>query len=116
VATKYDIVIPQGGIWRLVVDVVGGPSSLAGWGAQMQVRKTKGGAQVLADLPPAAFSVDPDTRQLLIELNNDYTSTYDWSGPAVYDLYLVGPEPNKDRWRLLEGSARLSQTVTKENP
>ena len=110
-ATRYDLCIPQSGVYQLVVNVVDGPSSLVGYGGEMQIRKTKSSATVLAEMQPGYFVVDDVNRQLVLTIPDTATETYDWDGLAVYDLYLVGP----DRWRMLEGRARLDKTVTKEN-
>jgi hypothetical protein len=110
--TKHDIRIPQAGTYLFVVDVVDGPASLAGYTADGQIRQVKASTEVLADLPSANFTVDDVNRQVVLEITDEVTGAYDWSIPAVYDIYIEGPEG--DRWRLIEGVATLSKTVTRE--
>jgi hypothetical protein len=106
---KKDLSIPQSGMYRLVVTIVGGPVSIAGYTGAMQVRKTKASAEVLAEMDPAWFTTDDINRQLVLEVPDEATAAYDWSGFAVYDLYLTN---DTDRWRLVEGSIQLDKTVT----
>lgn len=112
-STRHDICIAQSGIYELVVDIVDGPEALAGFGGAMQIRKTKGSEEVLAEMDPSWFTVDSINRQLILEIPDEETGLYDWTGSAVYDLYLVNAD-DTDRWRLLEGKATLSKTVTRE--
>lgn len=109
---KKDLAIPQSGMFRLVVTVVGGPVSIAGFTGAMQVRQTTASEEVLAEMDPAWFTTDDLNRQLVLEIPDEATADYDWSGKAVYDLYLVN---GTDRWRLVEGSIRLNKTVTRED-
>lgn len=108
--TKMDICIPQADVYKLVIDVTGGPDSLAGYVGEMQIRKTVPSDVVLADMDPGWFTVDDLNRQVVLEVPDTATELYDWSGAAVYDLHLVGI----DRWRLIEGRAFLRKTVTRE--
>ena len=108
--TKKDICIPQGDVYRIVVTVVDGPSSLAGYTGIMQIRKTKGSTEVLAEMNDDWFTIDDISRQVVLEIPDTATATYDWVGAAVYDMHLVGP----DQWRLIEGKAMLNKTVTQE--
>jgi hypothetical protein len=109
---RKDLVFPQSGMYRLVVTIVGGPISIAGYTGAMQVRPAKASAEVLAEMDPAWFTVDDVNRQLVLEVPDEATAAYDWSGLAVYDLYLTN---GTDRWRLVEGNARLDKTVTRES-
>jgi hypothetical protein len=110
VTTQYDICIPQADTYQLVVDIVDGPETLGGYGGEMQIRKTKSSEEVLAEMDPSWFTVDTVNRQLVLEIPSDETAVYDWVGTAVYDLHLVGT----DRFRLIEGKARLDKVVTRE--
>jgi hypothetical protein len=110
--TKNDITIPQAGTFVFVVDVVGGPDSLAGYTADMQIREVKASTDTLADLPTSYFTVDDVNRQVVLEIPDEDTAIYDWARPAVYDIYIEGP--SGDRWRLIEGVAHLNKTVTRE--
>lgn len=108
--TRYDMCIPQSGVHKVVITVTGGPPSLAGYTGEMQIRKTKASEEILAETIPAYFTVDDLNSQVILEIPDTETELYDWDGVAVYDLYLVGT----DRWRVLEGKARLDKTVTRE--
>lgn len=108
--TKLDLCIPQADVFKLVVTVVGGPDSLAGYTGEMQIRKTRSSAEVLAEVNPTSFTVDDLNSQVILEIPDTDTELYDWDGSAVYDLHLVGP----DRWRVLEGKVRLDKVVTRE--
>jgi hypothetical protein len=110
---RQDIVIPQGGTFRLIVNVISGPGDITGFTGEMQVRKSKGNEVALVDVAPEHFTADNVNRQLVMEIPSSVTETYEWDGPAVYDLYLVGA--GEARWRLVEGIARLSKTVTRED-
>jgi hypothetical protein len=108
--TRYDICIAQSGVFRLVIDVVGGPDSIAGYTGEMQIRKTKSSEEILGEMDPDWFTVDSVNSQVILEIPDTETELYDWTGSAVYDMYLVGPR----RWRILEGKVGLDKTVTKE--
>lgn len=110
--TKHDISIPQTGTYVYVVDVVDGPASLSGYTAKGQIRQVKASPTVLADLPVGLFVVDDVNRQIVLTITDEATSLYDWSFPAVYDIYIEGP--TGDRWRVIEGVATLNKTVTRE--
>lgn len=110
--TKLDLIIRQASTYVLVVTVMDGPSDLTGYTGEMQVRETKASNAALATITNASFTVDPLNRQVILELTDEQTGLYDWARPAVYDMYIEGPAG--DRWRLLEGLATLSKTVTRE--
>lgn len=109
--TKLDIIIPQGDNFRLVITVVGGPGSLAGYAGEMQIRKTKASDVILAEMQPGWFTVDSLNGQVVLDIPDEASALYDWSGEALYDLHL---DNGTDRWRVLEGRAKLSKTVTRE--
>jgi len=111
--TKKDIIIPQSGTFRLVITVVGGPPSMSGYTGEMQIRKTKVSEETLAEVDPTCFLVDDLNRQIVLEIPDEDTAAYDWSGNAVYDLYIEGP--SADRWRVIQGLAFLDKTVTRED-
>ncbi len=110
--TRHNIIIPQGGTYRLVVNVVGGPDNLSGYVGDMDIRQVKASTPALVKVPESCFTVDDINRQLVLVLPDELTADYDWSLNAVYDLYVVGP--SGDRWRVLEGTAVLNKTVTRE--
>lgn len=108
--TRYDLCIPQSGVLKVVITVTGGPPSLVGYAGEMQIRKSKTSDVILAEALPEYFTVDDLNSQVILEIPDTDTALYDWDGLAVYDMYLAGP----DRWRVLEGKARLDKTVTRE--
>jgi hypothetical protein len=110
--TKYDMIIPQSGTYRLVIDIVGGPDTLTGYIGSMQIRAAKGDIEELATVDPMDFDINDQTLQVVLEIPDEETGSWDWSGRAVYDMYIEGP--SGDRWRILEGLATLSKTVTQE--
>lgn len=108
--TRKDISIPQGDVFRIVVTVVDGPTSLAGYVGEMQIRKTKSSTETLAEMNDEWFTIDDINRQVVLEIPETATVSYDWIGSAVYDMHIVGP----DRWRLIEGKVCLNKAVTQE--
>jgi hypothetical protein len=109
---RLDIVIPQGGTFRMTVQVIGGPTDITDYTGKMQVRQSKGNAAVLAEVSAGAFTVSNTTRTVTIEIPSTETALYEWDRDAVYDAYIVGP--GLDEWRIIEGLARLSKTVTRD--
>lgn len=109
--TKFDITVPQSDTFRLVITVNGGPVALAGYACVMQVRQSKASTAFLAEMGEELFTVDDINRQVVLEVPDEQTALYDWASPAVYDIHMEGPAG--DRWRLLEGTARLNKTVTR---
>lgn len=109
-ATRHNIVIPQAGTYRLVVLVADGPTDLSGYTAQMQIRPAKGSVELYAEV--TGITVEPVNRQVIVEMTDEQTGAMNWLRDAPYDLYIEGPAG--DRWRLLEGLATLSKTVTRE--
>jgi hypothetical protein len=112
-ATQKNLCIEQASTFVLVMTVVGGPESLTDYEGEMQIRRSKSDTTTLVDVPTANFTVNDGTKQVILEIPSDETELYDWSGFAVYDAYVVGP--TNDRWRLIQGTARLSKTVTRED-
>jgi hypothetical protein len=109
--TKKDLCIPREDNFRLVITVSGGPDSLAGYEGEMQIRKTKTSTEVLAEMDKSWFTIDDLTRQVVLEIPNAETGTYDWTGQALYDLHI---DDGTDRWRLLEGRVSLNMNVTED--
>jgi hypothetical protein len=111
--TRKDIAIPQSGTYRLVMTVVGGPDDLVGATCRMQIKTSKASnATTLATIETDSFTIDDLNFQVVLEITDEQTSTFNWSKPAVYDIYLTDAQDK--RWRLLEGVAILSKTVTQE--
>jgi hypothetical protein len=110
--TQRDFTVPAGSVLQFVVDVVGGPDDLTGYTGAMQIRALRTDAELLAEVPPEAISVDPDARQVTVSIPADHTSTYTWRR-GVYDLVITGP--TDDQWRLVEGRILNSLAVTRED-
>lgn len=107
---RKNITIPQSGTYVLVMQIWNGPSTLAGAVCSMQIRLSKGSATALATIPEEAFTIDDVNRQVVLEITDEMTAGFSWTRTAVYDIYLEDAEGK--RWRLLEGNADLSKTVT----
>lgn len=105
------LVVGQGSTFRLVVNVLGGPTTLENYTGRMQVRKYRNDPVVLLDLTSDKFVVNHLTRQVVLTIPSAATENAAWSA-GVYDLNITGP--SGDRWRLLEGNLRLSRSVTRE--
>lgn len=108
--TKLNIEIPQGQSHRFVVNVIGGPSDLAGYSGWMQIRETKASEVILADLT-TEIVVNPLTRQAVVEIPDTETAGYTWDN-AVYDLVIQGPLGD---WRVVEGTVQVNHSVTRED-
>lgn len=105
-ATNLNLEIPQGGTFQLVIDITAGPADLSGYTGHMQIRDVPGG-EILEDLTP---SVNPSTRQMLVEIPSANTKLYDWNYGS-YDVKLVGAAGD---WRVLEGRIIVNHSVTQE--
>lgn len=105
-AARKDIVIEQAANFRLVVSVIGGPEDLSGYTAKMQVRQIKASEELLAEM---VGIVNPVTRQVVVEALASVTEDYDWS-EGVYDVLMEGAAGS---WRIAEGRAILSKSVTR---
>jgi len=108
---RLDITIPQGGTYRLVVNVVGGPADLTDYVGAMQIRKYKDAPDALATVDPGDIVVDADNRQVVVTIPSVDTGTYDFDA-GVYDVLLMGTA--NDDWRIVEGNVRISGSVTRE--
>ena len=111
-STKLNRIIDEGSVHAFVVNVVGGPASIENYVGSMQIRATKEDTELLAEVNPNSITVNHLTRQVTVVIPNEDTVAYEWSGVAVYDLYIEGPDG--DRWRLVEGTIRISREVTRE--
>lgn len=111
-ATKQDLVVEQDATNVVVLTVIDGPSTLVGYEGRMDIRERKASTERLAQLDSTDIVVTDETRQVVVTIPSSATALYDWD-EGYYDLYVVGP--GGDRWRLAEGRARLSKTVTRED-
>jgi hypothetical protein len=109
---QQDLVIQQGVTFEFIVEVTGGPASIAGFTAQMQIRPYKSSTTILADLTTASggLVLDAPTRRITIAVDEAVTRAFDWTHPAVYDLELRG---DSKEWRVMEGIVTLSREVTR---
>lgn len=109
-----DLTIQQGITFQFVVEVVGGPASLAGCTAQMQVRPFRTSDIVLIDLAdgesPSGLAIDVDTRRITINIDEADTRGLSWVVPAVYDLEL---RDDTTEWKVMRGLANLEREVTR---
>ena len=104
------LTIQQGDTFRFIVAITGGPADLTGYTVEMAIKGYKLTDEVLLHLSDGdGLTLDPALRRVLIEVTDDITGALDWIHPAVYDLHLEGAE---GRWRLMEGTVYLSETVT----
>jgi hypothetical protein len=110
-ATKLPITIEQGSDFVLVVTVIGGPSSLAGYTGAMQIRSSKAASPALYDVPGSAIVVDDSTRQVTVTLPWTETVDFDWDS-GVYDLVVTSGN-DLDAFRLVEGKVSIDHSVTR---
>lgn len=108
--TKLDLEIPQGGTYRFVVTMSGGPDDLTGYTGWMQIRDTKVSTEVLAEYT-SEIVVNPLTSQVVVEIPDTETAGYAWDN-GVYDLVIQGPEGD---WRVVEGIVQVNHSVTRED-
>lgn len=103
-----DLVIQQGATFEFKVQVVGGPSSLAGGTARMTIRPNRATEEeplvVLIGL-----AIDAPTRIITIAMTAAETAALNWVHPAAYDLEL---DAESKTWRVIEGTVKLSKEVT----
>lgn len=112
---NQDLEFQQGITFKFIVEVVGGPTSLIGCTAAMQVRPFRTSDEILVDLSTAidgGLTIDDDARQITILIDEDETRLFDWNSPAVYDLELDDGTPNGP-WRVMAGLVKLSREVTR---
>lgn len=109
-----DLTIQQGVTFEFTVEVVGGPASLVGCTAQMQIRPFRSSDIVLLDLidgeTPTGLDIDTDTRRITINVDEADTEVLDWRLPAVYDLNL---DDGTKEWKVMKGLANLERGVTR---
>ena len=95
-------------------DSVGTPLNLAGYSAQMQIRRTAGACQTIDDLTSEGESprIKIDAEAGKITLNFSHEITEKWpSGSMVYDIEITSPAGQITR--ILQGSISVSAEVTR---
>jgi hypothetical protein len=110
---QADLVIQQGVTFEFIVELVGGPVSISGFTAQMQVRPFKSSEEILLDLstdPGDGLTIDAGTRRITISIDEAVTRGLSWEHPAVYDLELRGEDKE---WRVMQGIVTFSREVTR---
>lgn len=110
-SARLDLEVPEASMHRVVVTIVGGPDSLAGYVGRLQARENKLSALPDIDLGAESISVNNTNRQVTIFFPDDATLGLPWE-VGVYDAYLTGT--GGDRWRFLEGIIKVSRAVTRE--
>lgn len=109
-AAKLDITIEQGSDFQLVVTVVGGPVSMAGYTAKMQIRPGKSSTDLRYDVPSSALTVDSLNRQVVVDLPWTESVPFSWDS-GMYDVVIVSAD-NLDAWRVVEGKVTIDHRVT----
>ena len=95
-------------------DSAGTPLNLAGYSAQMQIRRTAGACQTIDDLTSEgeAPRIKIDAKVGKITLNFSHEITEKWpSGSMVYDIEITSPAGQITR--ILQGSISVSAEVTR---
>lgn len=110
-ATKLPITIEQGSDFELVVTVVGGPASMSGYTAAMQIRTIKSSSPALYTVPSGMLVVDAANRQVTVSLPWTETVDFDWDG-GLYDLVITSAD-EVDAYRIIEGKASIDHSVTR---
>lgn len=107
--------IPQNGIWQVTFTVIlaNAPVDITGWTADMQIRKVKHSATVLAEyttLSGGFITLDGPNGNILLDVPATQTAGYVF-GQAVYDLYVSDLSGRK--FRVAEGNVIVDETVTR---
>ncbi|MET0419417.1 MAG: hypothetical protein ABW022_25670 [Actinoplanes sp.] len=106
---QRDLEIPGGSTVEFVVDVIGGPTDLAGYTGQLHIKDLRTDILPIAEVPTSAIVVNPGTRQVTVRIPSSETETWLWER-GVYDLLITGP--TGEAWRLVEGRVTNSLPVT----
>lgn len=111
-AAQLPIEIEQGSDFRLVVTVVGGPSSLAGYTGAMQIRSMKADPVVLYQVPSGGITIDQINSQVVVKIAAAATANFTWD-IGVYDVLITSGD-EADAYRIVEGKVRVDHSVTRE--
>jgi hypothetical protein len=103
--------IEQGSDFQLVVTVVGGPVSMAGYVGSMQIRASKSTTPALYDVPSGMITVDNANRQVVVSLPWTETKNFSWDG-GLYDLVITSGD-GVDAYRVVEGKVLVDHSVTR---
>lgn len=110
--TQYDLDIPQGEAYVLVIDIVNGPDDLTGYEGWMQIRPTKQAEEVLADFSTSEITVNPNTDQVVLTIPDTDTVDFTWDN-GVYDLVIRIPGQPLTSRRVIEGRVIIDHSVTR---
>jgi hypothetical protein len=112
-AAKLPIVIEQGAEFQMVITVVGGPASIAGYTGAMQIRESRASSAVLYEVPGSGITIDPDNRQVVVRIDYRATAGFDWN-LATYDVLITSGD-EEDAYRVAEGKIKIDHSVTRES-
>lgn len=109
-ALRQSLVIEQGATFKFVVSIIGGPASLSGHTARMQIRPYAGSPDLFAELTTenGGLTIDTGNRLITIEIDWEDTALFSWM-VAEYDLEIEGDDVV---YRVMQGSVKLSREVT----
>lgn len=108
-AAQLNLTVPAYADLRVVIDVVGGPSTLVGYVGKMQIRATAAATATLADYGASEITCDNTTRTVSVIVLAAVTQAYTWT-QAVYDLVITGSDGT---YRIAEGSVLVTPGVTR---
>ena len=111
-AAKLPIVIEQGAEFDMVITVVGGPASLAGFTGAMQIRESRSSTAVMYEVPSGGITIDPDNRQVSVNIDHLATAGFTWN-LAVYDVLITSADETEAH-RVAEGKIKIDHSVTRE--
>lgn len=112
-AAQLPLEIEQGSECRLSVALDGGPTSLAGFTGEMQIRAMKGDAVVLYAAQASQITFDDANKVVNVRIPASDTALFDWSR-GVYDVRIKNSADTTEAWRVLEGKVIVDHWVTEE--
>ena len=113
IPNKYDIVLPQGSVYKLVIAVtVAWLANLSGYSARGQIRADRSASSALLVDLASYLTVDVINSQIVLDMNADVLKTADWDrGQYDIELFVVG-DTTKDI-RVIQGTAFLNREVAR---
>lgn len=114
-AGQYDLIIEAGATWSKTLKITradGTPKDLDGYRAELQIRKYITGSIVKALSVGNGITITAAEGKIVLSLTDTETSALHIRR-GVYDLLMIGPSPNCERSRLIEGSVKVVQAVTR---
>lgn len=107
-AALVGLTIPAYADFRVVFDIVGGPTSLAGYSGKMQIRSSQASTTTLADYS-TEITVDSAAATVSIVVLAAVTQNYTFL-TGYYDLVITGPQGT---YRVAQGAITVSPAVTR---